>query len=107
MCETDKLLERLELSYPKIFLTRPDVDEVILFVVLRHIGIRNERTCLEELFSGKTKKRTVLVRARLTKRHGIEHFFERFKKSFCLNKNFIPSRMSESFKKKPKKLIIT
>lgn len=59
-----------------MILARSGVAEVVLFVVLRHIGLRNERTDLEEFFSGKTTKKmtTVLVRTRLTNDTALNFF---------------------------------
>ena len=60
-----------------MILARQDVDEDVFFI-LRHIGIRNERTDFEEFFLAEKRKRdsacenssdkrqTLLVRTRLT-----------------------------------------
>lgn len=55
----EKLLERLELSWPIMFLARPDIDEDVLFVYFAYFAAhrtRNERTDFEEFFSRKMKK---------------------------------------------------
>lgn len=52
----EKLLERSELSWLIMILARSGVAEVVLFVILRHSGIRNERTDLEDFLAEKRKE---------------------------------------------------
>lgn len=68
--------------------------------ILRHIGIRNERTDFEEFFLAEKRKRDRACENSSDKRQSLNFFLNVSKKSFCLNKDFIPSRIFESFKKK-------
>lgn len=55
-----------------------------------------------EKFLAEKRKRDSACENSSDKRQAL-NFFECFKKGFCLNKDFILSRISESLKRKPKK----
>lgn len=82
-----------------MFLARPDVDEDVLFI-LRHIGIRNERTDFEEIFLAEKRKRNLACENSSDKRQSLNFFFECFKKEFLSKQGILSEPYIRKFQEK-------
>ena len=86
-----------------MIIARPDVDEDVLFVYFAAYRNTQRKNRLRRIFYQKNEKGDRACKNSSDKRQALNFFLNVTKKSFYLNKDFIPSRIFESFKRKPKK----